>query len=109
MQEKFPQVDHWMIGRGLITDPFLPSMIRMNTTEYAEDIEERFQKFIDTLFEGYSRALSGRSHVLTKMTSFWEYFARSFPNPHKTFKKIKKAKTIDAYHAAVEMIMEEGF
>ena len=109
MQEKFPQVDHWMIGRGLITDPFLPSMIRMNTTEYPEDREERFQKFIDTLFEGYSRALSGRSHVLTKMTSFWEYFAHSFPKPHKTFKKIKKAKTIDAYHAAVEMIMEEGF
>jgi hypothetical protein len=29
MQERFPSIDHWMIGRGLIADPFLPSMIKM--------------------------------------------------------------------------------
>ena len=33
MQERFPSIDHWMIGRGLIADPFLPSMIKNNTTE----------------------------------------------------------------------------
>ena len=32
MQERFPTIDHWMIGRGLISDPFLPSMIKNNTT-----------------------------------------------------------------------------
>jgi tRNA-dihydrouridine synthase len=26
MQERYPSIDHWMIGRGLISDPFLPSM-----------------------------------------------------------------------------------
>ncbi len=109
MQEQFPQIDHWMIGRGLIADPFLPAMIKANTTTYPQDREERFQKFIDTLFQGYASALSGRSHVLTKMTSFWEYFAQTFPNPHKTFKKIKKAKTIEAYDAAVADIMTRGF
>jgi tRNA-dihydrouridine synthase len=30
MQERFPSIDHWMIGRGLIADPFLPSMIKSN-------------------------------------------------------------------------------
>lgn len=34
MQQRFPSINHWMIGRGLILDPFLPSMIKNNTSEY---------------------------------------------------------------------------
>jgi tRNA-dihydrouridine synthase len=101
----FPQIRHWMIGRGLIADPFLPSMIKANTTEYPENRMEIFGKFHDTLFHDYESALSGSSHVLVKMESFWEYFSTSFPDPRKTFKKIKKAKNFDAYHAAVDSIL----
>ncbi len=28
IQERFPSIYHWMIGRDLIADPFLPSMIK---------------------------------------------------------------------------------
>lgn len=101
----FPQISHWMIGRGLIADPFLPSMIKANTTVYPENRMEIFGKFHDTLFHDYANALSGSSHVLVKMESFWEYFSTSFPNPHKTFKKIKKAKNFISYHAAVDSIL----
>ena len=45
LQERFPSIDHWMIGRGLIADPFLPSMIRDNTTEYPKDRYEIFKEF----------------------------------------------------------------
>jgi tRNA-dihydrouridine synthase len=109
MQDQFPSIDHWMIGRGLIADPFLPSMIKADTELYPEDRKVLFRKFISELFEGYASALSGKSHVLTKMTSFWEYFAETFPDPHKTFKKIKKSKSIDAYHDAVSEIMSKGW
>ena len=37
LQHRFPSIDHWMIGRGLIADPFLPSMIKNNTTEYPKN------------------------------------------------------------------------
>lgn len=33
MQERFPSINHWMIGRGLISDPFSPSMIKNNSLE----------------------------------------------------------------------------
>jgi hypothetical protein len=29
MQERFPAIDHWMIGRGLIADPFLQTIKMM--------------------------------------------------------------------------------
>lgn len=108
MQELFPSINHWMIGRGLISDPFLPSMIKADTEIYPENRIEIFKNFIDDLFDGYSSALSGKSHVLIKMTSFWEYFSESFENPHKTYKKIKKANSMDAYHLAVSEILKEA-
>lgn len=107
MQDQFPTIDHWMIGRGLIADPFLPLMIKSNSTEYPENRLLVFGKFIDTLYHAYSEALSGESHVLMKMTSYWEYFSNCFDNPHKTLKKIKKAKRIEAYERAVTEILSE--
>lgn len=102
LQEQFPTIENWMIGRGLIMDPFLPAMIKADTEVYPENRLELFTAFIDELFDGYFNSLSGKSHVLIKMTSYWEYFAMSFPDAHKTFKRIKKAKSIDAYHDAVQ-------
>ena len=101
MQEKFPSIDHWMIGRGLIADPFLPSMIRNNSTEYPVNKLELLQEFHAILFDAYSESLSGDTHLLLKMTSLWEYFAGLFDNPHKTFKKIKKSKSLKNYQQAV--------
>jgi tRNA-dihydrouridine synthase B len=106
MQERFPSIDHWMIGRALIADPFLPTMIKENSIHYPENRVELFSYFIQELFEGYASALSGKSHVLTKMTSYWEYFAQTFPDPHKTYKRIKKSKSIDAYHEAVQINLD---
>ena len=91
VKEQFPSITHFMIGRGLIADPFLPSMIKKNAREYPEDRLEKFGKFHDTLFHQYNEYLSGDKHTLLKMYSFWEYFSQTFENPQKTFKKIKKA------------------
>lgn len=73
-----------MIGRGLIANPFLPQLIKNNSTNYPTNRKKVFTDFLEELFEGYASALSGHSHVLTKMTSYWEYFAESFENPHKS-------------------------
>jgi tRNA-dihydrouridine synthase len=108
VKEKFPTIERFLIGRGLIADPFLPQMIKNDTLSYPENKMEVFSKFHDTLYDDYESALSGSSHVLVKMESFWEYFCNSFENPHKTFKKIKKAKSFGQYHAAVKEILSEG-
>jgi len=107
MSQRFPQIDHWMIGRGLIADPFLPSMIKDNATEYPENRMEIFGKFHDTLFNEFENALSGPKHILMKMHSYWEYFGSSFEEHQKLIKKIKKAKSIHAYEEAVRLLMYE--
>ena len=109
MVKRFPMIDHWMIGRGIIADPFLPGMIKNNTTEYPENRIELFSTFHDMLFHDYAQALSGARHTIMKMFQFWEYFITAFPNSRKGFKKIKKAKSIIAYEDAVrEILNNEG-
>lgn len=110
MQERYPSIDHWMIGRGLISDPFLPSMIKNNTHEYPQNKIELFSAFHDTLYAIYSESLSGPTHILLKMYHLWEYFSATFSNPHKVLKKIKKAQSIRNYEAAVaEIFKNEKF
>jgi tRNA-dihydrouridine synthase len=108
MQARFPTVDHWMIGRGLIADPFLPSMIKSNSLEYPKNKMELFSEFHDTLYAGYSESLSGSTHILLKMHHLWEYFSVIFSNPHKVHKKIKKTQSIRNYEAAVKEIIKAG-
>ena len=108
MQERFPSIDHWMIGRGLIADPFLPSMIKNNTTEYPKNKLEIFEAFHDTIYQEYDAYLSGPTPIRMKMLGFWEYFSESFTNPQKTFKKIKKAGNSKNYEIAVKEIFKNG-
>jgi tRNA-dihydrouridine synthase len=108
MQERFPSIDHWMIGRGLISDPFLPSMIKSNATEYPKNKMELFSEFHDTLYEGYSESLSGQTHILLKMHHLWEYFSAIFSDPHKVHKNIKKSKSIRNYEATVKEVIIKG-
>ncbi|WP_152287610.1 tRNA dihydrouridine synthase [Flavicella marina] len=105
LQERFPSIDHWMIGRGLIADPFLPKMIKENTTKYPENAIDTFRTFHDTIYQQYDEFLSGPTPIRMKMLGFWEYFSQSFDNPQKVFKKIKKAKNINNYQVAVKEIL----
>ena len=107
MKDRFPTIDHWMLGRGLISDPFLPMMIKNDTTAYPENRIEVFSKFHDRLFSKYEEKLSGAKHVLMKMHSFWQYFALAFSEPARTIKKIKKAKSIEQYDQIIKELFEK--
>ncbi|MCD8403874.1 tRNA dihydrouridine synthase [Tenacibaculum finnmarkense] len=105
MQERFPSISHFMIGRGLIADPFLPQMIKDNTTEYPEDRWKIFEAFHNEIYQQYDEALSGPTPIKMKMLGFWEYFSKSFDNPQKTYKQIKKAGNQKKYQLAVKEIL----
>lgn len=105
MKERFPTINHWMIGRGLIADPFLPAMIKADNPVYPEKRYELFNSFHDALFSFYEEALSGPNHILIKMYSFWKFFIQSFPHSPKGLKKIKKARSLSVYREVVKQII----
>jgi len=106
MVDRFPSIDHWMLGRGLIADPFLPSMIKNNSDHYPENRIEVFSKYHDTLFSAFEQKLTGEKAVIRKMLSYWGYFGTSFPNANREIKKMTKVKTIEDYDLAVKRVLE---
>lgn len=105
IEERFPTIDHYLIGRGLIADPFLPNMIKNNTTTYPKDRWDIFMAFHNTIYQDYDAYLSGPTPIRMKMLGFWKYFAETTSQPQKTFKAIKKATTPNKYREAVSQII----
>lgn len=102
LQTRFPSIEHWMLGRGLIADPFLPIMIKSNDVLYPEDRIQKFKLFHENLLNAFSEKLTGDKHIIMKMSSYWEYFASAFSGEPRLIKKIKKSKTLETYDEAVD-------
>lgn len=100
-----PEQKVWMIGRGLLSDPSLPSQLKGKTWNEKE-LKLKKKEFHDMLIEAYSKRLDGSGHILAKMNQFWSYYCQSFENPHKVMKLVKKSGSLAKYHAAVAEIFK---
>lgn len=99
------RINRFMIGRGILSNPFLPSEIRgLSNREKIlnRTCLERIKLFHDELFETYSRKFYGPLHVTGRMKGFWTYLGPSFPANGKDVKKILKAKSREHYAATAE-------
>ena len=105
VSDRFPVVNTWMIGRGLLSDPFLPAIIK--GLPLATDRQSLIRKFIDDLYFAYRNQLNDNPAVLGILKEYWHYLAESFDNPHKVFKKLKKVKRFDEYEDAVGFVFRE--
>jgi len=100
LRDRFPSIDHWMLGRGLIADPYLPMMIKADSVSYPEERWDVFSKYHDRLCTAYSEKLSGEKALIRKMLSYWEYFASVCGQP-RLHKKLTKCKSLDSYDEIV--------
>jgi len=105
VNDNFPAINTWMIGRGLLSDPFLPAIVKGLPVE--PDRQKAIRLFIDDLYLAYRTQLNDNPAVLGILKEYWHYLAESFNNPHKVFKKLKKVKKFDEYEAAVDVVFGE--
>lgn len=96
----------WMIGRGILVNPFLAEEIRTGMILTADEKIKRLKEFLDTLFEEYNSELHSPAHVLDKMRGIWYYLSQSFENGHKIDKKIRKTGSVRHYRDEVKRIFE---
>lgn len=101
---RFHSVKGWMIGRGLLSNPFLATEIK--GILYSEDERrEKLCAFHDDLFSSLKQRLSGPGHLLGRMKQVWIYFIGAFPGQEKNLKKITRVSTEKNYLKAVHKIM----
>ncbi len=110
LTQRFSNIDTWMIGRGLLANPFLAAEIQSfhNPSLKSEQDMDILQAFHAALYRQYQDIMCGPAHLLARMKGFWYYFAENFNNPDKVRKKIHKSNTTDQYLAAVHHFFEDG-
>ena len=97
---EFPEVRELMLGRGVLTNPALPSMIADRTLSGLD--KQRLKIFHDAVLGGYRQAVRDDKNALFKMKELWFYLGDAFEDSKKYVKKIKKSQRMEDYQAEVE-------
>ncbi len=97
---RFPTINRFMIGRGILSNPFLPEQIKKIIVE--KDKSLRLKAFHDDLFNHYEAIFSGPAHLTGRMKGFWTYLGPSFNKNNKFLKRILKSTSIQRYKSNVE-------
>jgi tRNA-dihydrouridine synthase len=100
IRQRFPKIRRFMIGRGILANPFLPEQIKgVKTDSQSTDtqIRERLKTFHADLFNSYKQVFSGPGHLIGRMKGFWGYLGPSFENSRKPLKKMLKSNSDQDY------------
>lgn len=103
ISSRFPHVKNYMIGRGALSDPFLPASIRGHNVLSSNKVKI-VHKFHDEIFEYYKNSLSGDKHLCDKMKEFWDFMHVHLDQDGKLMKKIKKCHHTSDYLELVNNI-----
>lgn len=104
LEARFEAMSGWMVGRGILANPFLAETIRRGPPTVQKE-RSRFAGFHDDLVDGYLQRFSGPGHVLDRMKGFWRYFADGFADGRRILKRIRKAGSLDRFREVVATVL----
>lgn len=97
----------WMIGRGALKNPFLPSRLKGVPPLSVEARREQLIRFHGLLYDGYSQWLSGAQHLMDRMLAQWEYLAFAFNEPQIILARIRHSHARQ-YEAAADWALHQA-
>ena len=101
-KNRFPDTEVVMLGRGIIKNPGLVSLIEENMALSKETLYQ----FHNKILEDYIPISSGDKNVLFKMKELWFYMMDLFEDAEKLAKKIKKTERISEYEKIISTLFE---
>lgn len=108
VRRRFPDIERFMLGRGLLADPFLCEAINLSHLRRCDNPIERIRAFHDDLLSRYEAVLHGDHPVLGKMKEFWSYQSLHLSNGRPMFKKLKKTQRLSTYKAIVDEYLADA-
>lgn len=130
MKREFPQVDTFMLGRGILMNPALLDLIRMrektdvkkttdiDVTEWKKEetsrkmqSADRYKKEIHAFLEqikcDYLEVGMGEKNTLFKLKELWSYMGQNAPEAKKALKRIRKSQSMADYDSASREALED--
>ena len=106
IREQVQPVNEFMLGRGLLANPFLAENIKADE-DTTGDKTQRLHAYVIDLYEERLRHAGGSPKVLGRMKELWSYLMYSFDEPQDIWRKIKKLNALKDYEEAVEAVFRE--
>ncbi|MBP5573177.1 MAG: tRNA-dihydrouridine synthase family protein [Bacteroidales bacterium] len=120
-------VSEFMLGRGILANPFLAEEIRAGLGchphasiatsaaplssaprhDVPDDKATRLHAYVVDLYEDRLRHAGGSPKVLGRMKELWSYLMHAFDEPQDIWRKIKKINALKEYEDAVETVFRE--
>ncbi len=108
LAERFPGISRFMLGRGLLANPFLCEEVKSAHLRKCATYIPRIAAFHDELVSSYEAVLHGDHPVLGKMKEFWTYQTRHLSNGRQMFKKLKKSQRLSTYKEIIAEFLAEA-
>lgn len=97
-QDKFPQINAIMLGRGLVGDP---GMITPGGTD-----RKTLQAFYDALLDEYTVSFGGSRNAMFRLKENWHYLICKFEGGEKLWKRLRKTTDLGEYKDITREIFE---
>lgn len=108
LMARFPELSAVMLGRGLLSDPYLIGRLRGEALPAEEVRKETIRAFHEQLMTEYGEVLSCDRDLLYKMKELWFYLLDSFADSEKARKQIRKCERLSEYKMIVEHLFREN-
>ena len=99
LRTQYPGISRWMIGRGLIADPYLAERLRGSTAPRDPD---RLRAFLDDLLAAACEESHGDKQVLGRLKELWGYLGPILSRDGLLLKRIRLCHRVDEYRRTVD-------
>ncbi|MBU1369870.1 MAG: tRNA-dihydrouridine synthase family protein [Bacteroidetes bacterium] len=104
-KKRFPAINHFMLGRGILSDPFLAMDIRaIDSSE--TDRKQIVQQFVEAIYLQRRAFSNDNLSIIGRMKELWSYLKYSFDDPQAIWRLIKKNNSFETYETAVKQAFE---
>lgn len=103
LQSRFPYIENWMIGRGILINPLLALEIngfKPTAKERLDTYKNLHKALISTLLQEEVE----QNRYMNSVKAFWFYHSQYYNDGRKIFKTISKTSNIANYNSAVSTI-----
>jgi tRNA-dihydrouridine synthase len=117
LQKRFPKIENWMLGRGILQNPFLAEEILGNyqvetygppETYGSTSLQQIHQSRFTNFYNEYSETLlmlKNENTILGVLKELWHYFAVFFKLDDSELRKLLQINDYQIFHKSTQKIM----
>jgi len=104
IQMRFPNINSFMLGRGLLRDPFLAARIKGQVFTTSEKIS-KLRTFHDAIYTYYQEKINGDKKLCNKMKEFWVYTSAHLDPDGSLLQELKYSQSSITYLHVVDKLL----